>query len=426
MSLLPEVREELVATAARIAESPRRRVRFARPRGGIAMVLGVGVALAVVAVGLVALRHRAPAPASSGPPAGSGVAALEAKLAILRRPQTPGEAAYARRFSRRGAAVKKLTRIVTVEAGGTPVHIYVLVARLPRRPSPFVTATAVDRNGQPEGGSGPVTASTLTPAAVGSVADILRLSRDPNSGFAVGIVPDGVVRVKWVFTGAGFGILHPDPVTAFAEVRANIAVAPTHGPLASAVWYAADGRVIASAPAGRAAKQELRRIQAVNASRGRSIAPELIAHYRLFRSVAPMDLTKSSVLPTAAGGVGDLNYWQTRYIGSLTGLDGPGLWITPGTHDLCISDPNAGDCTAPLSSRDDAGISGGITGNGRETTFVGLVPDGNPSVTVVMANGARKTFPVIENAYEFTVRGRVVAMINRDIHGKVVRTSLGD
>src|SRR5581483_4214007 len=149
------------------------------------------------------------------------------------------------------------------------------------------------------------------------------------------------------------------------------------------------------------------------------------AHYRLFRSVAPMDLLKTPRLPTAGGGTGDLNYWQTRYIGSLTGLDGPGLWVTPGTRDLCISDPSAGECTAPLSRREDAGILGGITSNGGETTFSGLVPDGNPTVTVVLADGTRKTFPVIDNAYEITVRGRVVAMINRDIHGRVVRTKIG-
>jgi len=115
-----------------------------------------------------------------------------------------------------------------------------------------------------------------------------------------------------------------------------------------------------------------------------------------------------------------IGLWSHR-----TPRDGRGLWITPGTRDLCISDPSAGECTAPLSSREDAGIPGGTTGGGGDTTFVGLVPDGNPTVTVVLANGTHKTFPVIDNAYEITVRGRVVAMINRDIHGNVVRTRIG-
>jgi hypothetical protein len=53
------------------------------------------------------------------------------------------------------------------------------------------------------------------------------------------------------------------------------------------------------------------------------------------------------------------------------------------------------------------------------------VPDGNSTMTVVLAGGGRKTFPVIDNVYEVTVRGRPVAIINRDIHGRVARAQLG-
>jgi len=424
MSLFPEIRDELVATAARRAESPRRRMGLGR--NGLATAVGIGVALAVVTVAVLGLRHRAPAPTSSGPPAtGSGVAALKASFAILRRPQTAAERAYARRFPPRGAVIAKLTRLATTVG---QLRVYVLVVRMPRGKAPFLFAVAVDRHGQTQGGSGPVTSSTLTPSAVGAGARIRGVGRDPNRGLSLSVVPDDVVRVEWMFSGAAFGVLDPHPLTVYPAVKNNVAVAPVvpdQGPLAHAVWYGTGGRAIASAAGGPDAKQQLRQIEAVNASRNRPIAPELVAHYRLFRSVAPVDLAKSPALPTAGGGPGDLNYWQTRYIGSLTGLDGRGLWITPGTHDVCISDWNAGSCTAPLSRRDDAGILGGTTGGGGETTLTGLVPDGNPTVTVVLAGGASKTFPVIDNAYEFTVSGRVAAIINRDIHGRVVRTSLG-
>lgn len=427
MSLLPEVREELMATAARVASSPRRRVYLVR-RGGLSVALGIGVALAVVAVAVLALRHRAPAPQQPAPPTASGLAALEAKFAVLRRPQTVAEAAYARRFPG-SSVIRKLTRLATtVPTAAGPVRVYLLVFRLPHARAPFLVAGAIDSRGQPQGGSGEVTASALMPGTVGAGARVPGLGRDPNRGVAVSVVPDGVVRVKWIFTGAAYGVLDPRPVTVYPTVRGNVAVAPVvpgQGPLERAVWYAAGGTVIASAAGGPDAQQQVRQIQSVNASRNRPIAPELIAHYRLFRSVAPVDLAKSPVLPTAGGGPGDLNYWQTRYIGSVTGLDGRGLWITPGTHDVCISDWNAGSCTAPLSRRDDARILGGSTSNGRETTLVGLVPDGNPTVTVVLAGGARRTFPVSDNVFEITVRGRVVAMIDRDIHGKVVRTTVG-
>ena len=55
---------------------------------------------------------------------------------------------------------------------------------------------------------------------------------------------------------------------------------------------------------------------------------------------------------------------------------------------------------------------------------MGLVPDGNPTVTIVLAGGTRKPFPVIDDVYEITVPGRPVAVINRDIAGRIVRTSL--
>jgi hypothetical protein len=107
----------------------------------------------------------------------------------------------------------------------------------------------------------------------------------------------------------------------------------------------------------------------------------------------------------------------------VTGLDGRGLWITPGTRDVCLSDWNAGDCT--VSRPEDPGILAATTSNGDETTLAGLVPDGNPTVTVVLAGGQERLARVIDNVFEITVRGRVAAMFGRDIHGKVVRTPLG-
>ena len=44
---------------------------------------------------------------------------------------------------------------------------------------------------------------------------------------------------------------------------------------------------------------------------------------------------------------------------------------------------------------------------------------------MVLAGGVEKRFPVIDNVYEVTVRGHPVAIINRDIHGRIVRTPLG-
>ena len=69
----------------------------------------------------------------------------------------------------------------------------------------------------------------------------------------VGIVPDGVTRVRWELIDPG----QSHPVTVYPKIEGNIAIAPitlSHQKmglmneqyLASAVWYGAHGKVIAS------------------------------------------------------------------------------------------------------------------------------------------------------------------------------------
>jgi hypothetical protein len=78
-----------------------------------------------------------------------------------------------------------------------------------------------------------------------------------------------------------------------------------------------------------------------------------------------------------------------------------------------------------LTSRNAAGFVGGATFAGRQETISGLVPDGNATVTLVLAEGGHETAPVVDhNVYEATVPGRVVAIISRDAAGRVERRSL--
>jgi hypothetical protein len=186
-----------------------------------------------------------------------------------------------------------------------------------------------------------LTAAALSaPAEVGSGLTIANTGVNPNIGVTVGIVPDGVTRVKWVFTGAAFGVPRPHPITVIPQIRNNVAVAavvPGEGPLARATWYGPVGQVIDAANAGAQARQALQQIRSVNASRSRAIAPFLVAHFSLFRSVPADDPAHDWRLPTPGTGAGyegemGLNYWQSRYVPSVTGLDGRGLWITPGTR----------------------------------------------------------------------------------------------
>jgi hypothetical protein len=149
----------------------------------------------------------------------------------------------------------------------------------------------------------------------------------------------------------------------------------------------------------------------------------------VFRSAAADDPVRDPTLPTPGTDGGytgqmSLNYWQTRYVPSVTGLDGPGLWITPGARGLCISDPQTSACMM-LSSQDSTGIVGATTLGAHQETISGLVPDGNPTVTLVLTSGARKSIRVIDdNVYEATVPGRVVAIIVRNTSGRIERHSL--
>jgi hypothetical protein len=67
-------------------------------------------------------------------------------------------------------------------------------------------------------------------------------------GYNVGIVPDGVVRVQWVFDGRyPFANKHRRPFAIYPTVRSNVAISPierNQGFVSSVTWYGADGRVI--------------------------------------------------------------------------------------------------------------------------------------------------------------------------------------
>ena len=168
---------------------------------------------------------------------------------------------------------------------------------------------------------------------------------------------------------------------------------------------------------------------AINATRHRPIAASLLAHYALFRSYPTYSPARHPDLPTpeiSGGYTGEmhLNYWQTRYIPALTGLDGRGIWVTPGTRGLCISDPKITGCAMLNRKRDRTGFIGAITTGKQQQTIAGVAPDGNPTVTLVLSDGRQITTPVIHNVYEVTVPGKITAIIDRDSTGQIVQRQL--
>jgi hypothetical protein len=55
----------------------------------------------------------------------------------------------------------------------------------------------------------------------------------------------------------------------------------------------------------------------------------------------------------------------------------------------------------------------------RETVY-GLVPDGNPTVTIKLADGTSKSVRVIDNAYSVTVTQRPTSLTAKDAAGQTV------
>ena len=505
MTLLPEVRQELYATAERAVARPPRRWRFGA--GTLVLAGGTAVALLVAVVAVIGLSGGTRTVAvSTARPGSSSVRALEDRLAVLRRSQTAADRTYPASLRTRPHTqvlrfVPGLARLAAVV--DTPlvarVRVFVIVrvvenTTVPgicgagsgrtcpgrpagRKPEPvrvlglpggrgtaLVSLIAVAGRGLPvsrgpyRAAAGPASLHSgelmteMQPASKldqpGAVASGLIVAAgygaDPDVGVNMSLVPDGVTRVEWVFSGAAFGVPAHQPSPLIVPVHDNVAVAPvnpTEGPIVRAVWYGSSGKVIASGSADAGARQQLQLIRAVNASRRNALPRWLVDHYSLFRTVAPttpvQDPTMSFDVQSGGGGLA-LNEWQVRHVADVSGLDGPGLWITPGAHGLCIDDPSAGGCGPYRRIR--SLLNGAWTGGstiaapgeiGRSgivhkwaETMNGLVPDGNATVTVLLAGGGRRVVPVIDNVWEVTVPRRIVALVDRNAAGRLMHWSL--
>jgi hypothetical protein len=218
-------------------------------------VLGTRFALAVVGavlfwgafVGMPVISG-----ASAGMPAAQTSqgpsAALTARLAVLRRPQTPPDVLRpGLQLPEEGqrTLVPALTRLVATPAGAS---LYLAVFTPTRGSLPLwspnlgdqVSLVSVTAHGAEL--TEPVPAVDLSNG--NNVAIVATGSRRQlGLDYHVGIVPDGVARVAWTF--ANVEGKHRYVVN--AQAANNVVVVPFHSStpyLLSAAWYAADGAVI--------------------------------------------------------------------------------------------------------------------------------------------------------------------------------------
>ncbi len=253
---------------------------------------------------------------------------------------------------------------------------------------------------------------------------------DPNVGVTLAIVPDGVTRVAWSFSGAGVGVRDPHPSVLHPAVVGNVAVVAVtraQGPLTRVSWTHADAsRMVGSSPGP---SYRASQIVAINASRSHRVAPQLRADFALFRTVAADDPAKDWAMPvysvhTPGQTSTAPNYWQTRYL-PVSGVDGRGLWITPGTRGVCFGDPGGSGCAPLQPALTSAGlVDGGAIAHGQES-FTALAPDGNSTVTLLLSGGGRRTVRVLDHNVVFaTVPGQVTGLIDRGINGKITHDNL--
>jgi hypothetical protein len=193
--------------------------------GGWATGLVLVAAVVMAGVAVVAINRNS----HSAPELNRREMRLMSKLAVLRRPQQSND----RKVEFIGPIVPSLTRLVATLPGNWglgPVHMYMVVRKRGR----VSVLTVYGRR------------SALGPARMAGPR--LDDPRNVTSGllYTVGVVPDGVSGVRWVFRSRPVRAGESDTLTIHPMVHNNVAVAPVigQGRLVEATWYGPNGRTI--------------------------------------------------------------------------------------------------------------------------------------------------------------------------------------
>lgn len=428
---------------ARLSARQPARVRGKHIGGLAALVLSAGVVvLVVVAIGAVSRNPQSP---SSRPAAPASLRSLVSQFAILRRPQMAADRLPASAF----AGVRRLFPGRLVAAGLTrfgvsvtreplataDIYVVVIETKLLRQPiksvRPILVVGPLGQRTVRQGRSPVAPGASLVvggsgAAAVGSPGDIRSWAR-----LVAGAVPDGVARVGWVFSS--FPNSSGRAVTINPRIRDNLVWSTTAAPLGyleSATWYDASGHVIASFnDSQQIARQQEAQQRLLSASSTRPVAAALLNDFEIFKTPPPAPATSKPLPDLIALSLAhrwpyQLNVARARFV-PYPGTSG--VWVVPGTRGATMTMPDGlGFATdgVPLSGRASVLADHLITTTGsappRETIF-GLVPNGNASVTLVLANGATRPVPVIDNVYSATVSNDATTLIAKDSAGHMVR-----
>lgn len=376
-----------VDLAERVREQARERKRTGRrwspmlerqhrpTLGMVAVGLSSLVVVAVVVVGL-ALLHHSGAPGETSAPSPRG---LIARLAVLRRPQTPADRlpADVKLPPRDGKVVPGLTRLVATpppppdSARGRGVRLFLAVTKPLTGPDSLwspklgdqVSVVALTRYGTTQ--TLAIPAADLSNAQpIGVVGGRVLAGRIVNRAAAlkddymVGIVPDGVAYVRWTFGKRGKPV-----VTLKLPVSHNIAYIAYGQPLRSragaflhATWYAANGAMIPTSDRAlrralqtRQNEQRAQLIRVLSHEPSHRAPPALLADFAVFAITRRTGVRISSGLTISRPRLSSLplavlrllnpfhsiqpDLTQIRQIASPAGFT---AWVIPGQDGICI------------------------------------------------------------------------------------------
>ncbi len=409
----------------------------------MALVVGVLAAIGVGGVAVAARGHRAARQATGDP-----AAALIARLSVLRRPQSSADllpAGVQVIGATGGTLIPSLTRLMLSLPG---VSLYLVVSTPPAsalslwNPGLGDQVSLVSVNSRHAVERPPFPAVELADAfEVSLAAAAPSTAYALGRGYEVGIVPDGVARVRWTFTDrAGKARSVVDP-----QVTNNVAWAPVQPNawfLLKATWYTADGSVIPTSDsalvAATRARQDVIRAQLIRQD-GRAqyrVPAAVLADFAVFSVVSrtgvkidgvTLSHPRLSALPLAIlkitraqrpQGPGQVDPEDMR---QATTNAGDSVWITPGQDGICIfalSAPTSPSPLAGLGSGSFGACSGSIASAQADGSAVsscctngyiihyGVLPISRPTLTISTGRHKSITIRPPDGVYIYRTRNR--------------------
>ena len=372
---------------------------------------------------------------------GAGASGLVARLAVLRRAQTPDDAlpSGVRILDPQGTVLPAFTRHVGTLPDGRKLYLVVV------RPS-----NTPDRLWGPRFGDqvavawvtpqGVLVGRQLPAAALGDADEVSYAGEpvqagSPNRLAAVGIVPDGVASVRWTFGRLDGRVTR----TVSESVADNVALTPVTPAtlfLLRGTWFNASGAVIPTSQAAvrraLAAENAAKMRAAVRAIRRHPVhaSSRLLAAFAVFAvhsrhgirmgdgdvvSAPRLEDVPLPILEIASAGPGAAHQ-DPQDVREVRTRSGYRVWILPTSRGICVAEIDPAPRNVPLDEfgqgsgeacddqikqavAEGAGVSVGDPG--QRTVVYGVVPIGHGPVTEHLGHGRKRIVNPDDGVYVY-------------------------